>query len=348
MPLSAGDKLGPHEILTAIGAGGMGEVYRARDSRLNRLVAIKVSAAQFSERFEREAEAIAALNHPNICQIYDVGPSYLVMEYIDGEPIVSARDPRPLPPGEALRLATQIAAALEAAHGKGIVHRDLKPANILVTRDGVVKLLDFGLAKQSVDRAVDGDLTQTLGLTQAGTIMGTPAYMSPEQAEGRPTDARSDLFSFGAVFYEMLAGRRAFSGNSAAATLGAILHRQPDPLNAPAGLRAIVLRCLSKAPEGRFQSAKDLLRALEGASTKNTWAIKTGLAGLAAALLVAGSPAASSCGASNTIEKWRSCWRCRPRLRERFPSDWARGFRGRSSNKWPEGRRKIPRRINCT
>jgi eukaryotic-like serine/threonine-protein kinase len=183
----------------------MGEVYRARDPRLNRDVAIKVSAAQFSERFEREAEAIAALNHPNICQIYDVGPNYLVMECIDGVPIVSGRDPRPLPPAEALRLATQIAAALEAAHVKGIIHRDLKPVNILVTKDGVVKLLDFGLAKQSVDSAAAGDQTQTLGLTQAGTIMGTPAYMSPEQAEGRPADARSDLFSFGAVFYEVLA-----------------------------------------------------------------------------------------------------------------------------------------------
>src|SRR5271154_6331971 len=138
MRLSAGDKLGPYEILSRIGAGGMGEVYRARDPRLNRDVAVKVSAAQFSERFEREAEAIAALNHPNVCQIYDVGPNYLVMEYIDGAPIVSAKAPRPLPPAEALRLATQIAAALEAAHAKSIIHRDLKPANILVTKDGVV------------------------------------------------------------------------------------------------------------------------------------------------------------------------------------------------------------------
>jgi serine/threonine protein kinase/tetratricopeptide (TPR) repeat protein len=291
MPLQRGEKLGPYEILSPIGAGGMGAVYRARDPRLNRDVAIKVSASQFSERFEREAEAIAALNHPNICQIYDVGPSYLVMEYIDGVPIVSAKDPRPLPPAEALRLATQIAAALEAAHVKGIIHRDLKPANILVTKDGVVKLLDFGLAKQSVDSAAAGDQTQTLGLTEAGTIMGTPAYMSPEQAEGRPADARSDLFSFGAVFYEMLAGRRPFSGNSAAATLGAIVHKEPDPLNAPPGLRAIVLKCLSKSREGRFQSATDLRRALEGASTKSASAIKPRMAALAAAgaLLAAGA-----------------------------------------------------------
>src|ERR1039458_2475131 len=257
--------------------------------RLNRDVAIKVSAAQFSERFEREAEAIAALNHPNICQIYDVGPSYLVMEYIDGVPIVSAKDPRPLPPAEALRLGTQIAAALEAAHLKSIIHRDLKPANILVTKDGIVKLLDFGLAKQSADSAAAGDQTQTLGLTQAGTIIGTPAYMSPEQAEGRPAEARSDLFSFGAVFYEMLAGRRPFSGNSAAATLGAIVHKEPDPLNAPPGLQAIVLKCLSKSPEGRFQAATDLRRALEGASTKSASAIKPRTAALTAVMLAAGA-----------------------------------------------------------
>jgi len=267
----------------------MGQVYRARDPRLNRDVAIKVSAAQFSERFEREAEAIAALNHPNICQIYDVGPDYLVMEYIDGVPIVSGKDPRPLPSAEALRLGTQIAAALEAAHLKSIIHRDLKPANILVTKDGIVKLLDFGLAKQSADGAAAGDQTQTLGLTQAGTIIGTPAYMSPEQAEGRPADVRSDLFSFGTIFYEMLAGRRPFSGNSAATTLGAIVHKEPGPLDAPPGLQAIALKCLSKSPEGRFQSATDLRRALEGASTKSVLAIRPRTAAMTAAMLAAGA-----------------------------------------------------------
>jgi serine/threonine protein kinase len=211
MALSAGDKLGPYEILGAIGAGGMGAVYRAHDPRLNRVVAIKVSAAQFSERFEREAKAIAALNHPNICQIYDIGPNYLVMEYVDGAPIVSSEKSQPLPSAEALRLAAQVAAALEAAHAKGIVHRDLKPANILVTHEGVVKLLDFGLAKQSLATEA-GDETQTIGLTKVGAIMGTPAYMSPEQADGRPADARSDIFSFGVILYEMLAGRHAFPG----------------------------------------------------------------------------------------------------------------------------------------
>jgi len=267
MSLSIGDKLGPYEILAPIGAGGMGEVYRARDARLNRFVAIKVSAAQFSGRFEREAKAIAALNHPNICQIFDIGPNYLVMEYVDGSPIVSHEQPRALPPREALRLATQIAAALKAAHANGIIHRDLKPANILVTTGGVVKLLDFGLAKLIDGNDATTVDTLTIGVTEVGTIMGTPAYMSPEQAEGKTADTRSDIFSFGTVLYEMLAGRRAFSGGSASATMGAIIHKNPDPLDAPPALKAIVLKCLLKSPDSRFQTATDLLYALENAST---------------------------------------------------------------------------------
>jgi len=206
MQLSPGDKIGPYEILASIGAGGMGKVYRAQDARLNRDVAIKVSSAQFSERFEREAKAIAALNHPHICQIYDIGPNSLVMAFVDGIPIVSRERPKALPPAEARQIATQIVAALEAAHAKGIIHRDIKPANILATTGGVVKLLDFGLAKQSVGNANE-DVTQSMGVTQVGTILGTPSYMSPEQAEGRTADARSDIFSFGTVLYEMLSGR---------------------------------------------------------------------------------------------------------------------------------------------
>jgi serine/threonine-protein kinase len=245
--IAPGTQLGPYCIEARIGAGGMGEVYRARDTRLNRLVAVKVSAAQFTERFEREARAIAALNHPNICQIYDIGPNYLVMEFVDGCPIVSTErhEDLPIPPKKALALALQIAAALEAAHAKGIIHRDLKPANILLTSSGQVKLLDFGLAKQSHDTA------ETMSLTQAGTIMGSPAYMSPEQAEGRPADERSDIFSFGAVLYEVLAGRRAFSAPSVASTLGAILHKTPEPLHAPPALNSIVFKCLSKSPAAR-------------------------------------------------------------------------------------------------
>jgi eukaryotic-like serine/threonine-protein kinase len=283
MPLSAGDKLGPYEILASIGAGGMGQVYRARDARLNRDVAIKVSGEQFSERFESEAKAIAALNHPNICQIYDVGPDFLVMEYIDGRPIVDCEQPQALPPDEALQLARQIAAALEAAHGKGIIHRDLKPANILATSGGVVKLLDFGLAKQNHGSLTHNE-TQSIGITQVGTIMGTPAYMSPEQAEGKLADARSDIFSFGAVLYEMLAGRRAFSGGSSAATLGAIVHKNPESLNAPSALEAIVRKCLSKSPDGRYQTATDLRQALEEASTRGISDLKRRAIALAIAV----------------------------------------------------------------
>ncbi len=264
MPLSAGTKLGPYEILALIGAGGMGEVYRARDPRLNRMVAIKVSAAQFSERFEREAKTIAALNHPNICQVYDVGPDYLVMEFIEGAPLAG-----PLNPDIALRYAAQIADALSAAHAKGITHRDLKPANIMVTASGI-KLLDFGLALLSRDangNQSPAGATATIGMTQAGTILGTAAYMSPEQAEAKAVDARSDVFSFGLVFYEMLSGRRAFTGDSAIAIMAAILHKEPAPLPVSPPLQNILARCLQKSPADRFQSMAQLKDALLAASS---------------------------------------------------------------------------------
>src|ERR1017187_2746915 len=205
MPLSAGDKLGPYEILARIGAGGMGEVYRARDPRLGRDVAIKVSNEQFTERFEREARAVAALNHPNICHLYDVGPNYLVMELIEGE---SPRGPLPLE--KALDYAWQIADALEAAHEKGVVHRDLKPANIKITPEGKVKVLDFGLAKtiQSDGKPYSSEDSPTLTntATQAGVILGTAAYMSPEQARGKNVDKRADIWAFGVVLYELVVG----------------------------------------------------------------------------------------------------------------------------------------------
>src|SRR5438874_10414378 len=192
MPLSVGDKLGPHEILSPLGEGGMGQVWKARDTRLNRLVAIKTSHKPFNERFEREAHAVAALNHPHICTLYDVGTDYLVMEYIEGAPIKG-----PLPLDRALKYAVQICDALDAAHQKGITHRDLKPGNILVTKAGV-KLLDFGLAKQSRDReAALLDATMTKALTGEGRIVGTLHYMSPEQLQGLEADPRSDIFSFG-------------------------------------------------------------------------------------------------------------------------------------------------------
>ena len=266
MPLSLGDKLGPYEIVAPIGAGGMGEVYRARDPRLNRDVAIKVSAAQFSERFEREAQAIAALNHSHICQVYDVGPNYLVMEFIEGTPLKGA-----LAVDQALRYAVQICDALEAAHKKNITHRDLKPANILVTASGV-KLLDFGLAKIVEAKIPDGS-TQTTALTEAGAIMGTAAYMSPEQAKGEEVDARSDIFSFGAVLYEMLSGVRAFSRSSSIETMAAILRDEPTALTLETGIppdvSAIVARCLQKLPANRFQTVNELRAALEAAAIAN-------------------------------------------------------------------------------
>lgn len=251
MSLSAGERLGPYEILSPLGAGGMGEVWKARDTRLDRTVAIKRLKGQHSARFEREARAIAALNHPHICQIYDVGASpsgfgYLVMEYIDGAPL---RGPQPA--GEAVRLAIQIASALEEAHARGIIHRDLKPANILVAGSRA-KLLDFGLAKTT---AVT-DETRTI----EGTILGTPAYMAPEQVEGKPLDVRSDVFSFGAVLYELLSGRRAFDG------LASVLRDEPTRLDSP--VAEIVTRCLAKQASQRFESMTDVRLALESLAAK--------------------------------------------------------------------------------
>jgi TolB-like protein/Tfp pilus assembly protein PilF len=278
--LTPGVRLGPYLIESAIGAGGMGQVYRAMDTRLNRHVAIKTSTARFSDRFAREARTIAAISHPNICQIYDVGPHYIVMELVDGEPLPKG----PLPADTAVRLAIQIASALEAAHAKGIIHRDLKPANILVA-GSVAKLLDFGLAKQNQPGDAS-ERTQTMTLTQAGVIMGTPAYMSPEQAEGKEVDARSDIFSFGDVLYEMLAGKPAFSGGSAAAVIGAILHREPEPFDSAPALAAIVRKCLAKSPNARFQSATELRQALEGASLSKRRPVAAIAAVVAAAVVV--------------------------------------------------------------
>ena len=267
MPLSPGDKLGPYEILGAIGAGGMGEVYKASDTRLGRDVAIKVSAERYNERFEREAKAIASLNHTHICQVYDVGPNYLVMELIDGAPILTKDKPGPLVLDAALRCALQICDALEAAHKKNITHRDLKPGNILMTASGV-KLLDFGLAKVGSAGAAEAesDATQTMPLTEAGTVLGTAAYMSPEQAKGEEADARSDIFSFGVVLYELLAGRRAFSRKSSIETMAAVVRDEPAALDVPVSVAAVVTRCLRKLPADRFQTIVEVRAALQQAS----------------------------------------------------------------------------------
>jgi len=253
--LVPGQRLGPYHLLELIGAGGMGEVYKATDTRLGRTVAIKTMHAAHMQRFEREARAIAALNHPHICTLHDIGPDYLVMEYVEGKPLSG-----PVAPPEAIRIALEIADALEAAHRAGVIHRDLKPANILVTKSGV-KLLDFGLAKMVVAESEDDSVTAS----QGGMVFGTVAYMSPERLEGGDTDERSDIFSFGLVLYELLGGRKAFGGPTAASTMGAILHKDPPPLDAPAPLQRIVMRAIRKAPADRFQTVGEMKAALSAA-----------------------------------------------------------------------------------
>src|ERR1022692_4947302 len=244
MPLSPGDKLGPYEIVAPIGAGGMGEVYRAHDSRLNRDVAIKVSNAQFTERFIREARAIAALNHTNICHLYDVGPDYLVMEYVEGQDLRGPMDFE-----DALPVIQQLIDGIEAAHEKNIIHRDLKPANIKITPEGVVKILDFGLAKameppSSSGTNPDNSPTLTMGATAVGTILGTAAYMAPEQAKGKQADKRSDIWSFGVILYEVLTGKKLFPGETAVEILGGVLNKDPDLSAAPPRVHKLLRWCL--------------------------------------------------------------------------------------------------------
>ncbi len=261
MSLSVGDKLGPYEILGPLGAGGMGEVWKARDTRVDRIVAVKISQAKFTERFEQEARAIAALNHPNICQLYDVGPNYLVMEFIGGSPIALADGARKL-----LDTAVQIADGLSAAHTAGIVHRDLKPDNILISLDGRVKILDFGLAKSATRQSGDSTTTMALRLTDPGTTVGTVSYMSPEQARGEAgLTAQSDQFSFGLILYELATGKRPFQRASAPETMTAIIRDDAEPLpdTVPAPLRWVIERLLEKEPGGRYDSSRDLYRELK-------------------------------------------------------------------------------------
>ncbi len=279
MRLSPGSRLGPYDIVSLLGAGGMGEVYRARDTRLNREVAIKVLTIAhgadpgFRSRFEREARTVAALNHPHICTVHDVGhdagTDYLVMELIEGTTLADRLDGERLPLPQALDYGIQIADALERAHGAGVVHRDLKPGNVMVTKGGV-KLVDFGLAKiaRPALAGLEAASTSPADVTAAGTLLGTLHYMAPEQIEGGEADARTDIFSLGAVLYEMVTGRKAFKGKTPASVIGAILRDQPPPIAAahplvPQALDRIIAVCLAKDPADRWQSARDLRRELQ-------------------------------------------------------------------------------------
>jgi predicted transcriptional regulator YheO len=281
MTLAPGMHLGSYEIQAAIGAGGMGEVFRARDTRLDRTVAIKVLPPELNAdperraRFEREARAISRLTHPNICTLHDIGRDgemmFLVMEHLDGETLARRLEKGPLPLEEVLRVGTEIAAALDAAHRQGVVHRDLKPANLMLTRSGA-KLLDFGLAKQRrAEPLVTGTTstpTNDVRATAQGTLLGTVPYMAPEQLEGKDADARSDIWALGCVIYEMASGRRTFAGTSQASLIGAIMNAEPAPLSAvqplaPVALDRLVRTCLAKDPDERWQSAADVRRELQ-------------------------------------------------------------------------------------
>ena len=279
MSLDGGAKLGPYEILERLGAGGMGEVYKARDTRLGRTVAIKVLSSRFAgnpelrQRLEREARAVSSLNHPHICALYDIGQEggcdFLVLEFLEGETLDSRLERGMLPVDTTLRYAIEIAEALDQAHRQGIVHRDLKPGNIMLTKSGA-KLLDFGLAKIREVKQAEGNDTRSLtgDLTSHGTILGTLQYMAPEQLEGNDADARSDVFAFGTVLYEMISGRKAFTGASRASLIAAILTADPRPITEiqpviPLGLDRLVRACLAKNPDDRWQSAGDLARTLK-------------------------------------------------------------------------------------
>jgi len=274
MRLSAGTRLGPYEVLSQIGSGGMGEVYKARDTRLDRTVAIKVlpehryNTPQARERFEREAKAISSLNHPHICTLHDVGQQdgidYLVMEYLEGQTLANRLKRGPLPLDQVLQLAIEITEALDAAHRHGVIHRDLKPGNIVLTKSGV-KLLDFGLAKVRTTGTTAGAtaLPTETALTGEGTLLGTLQYMAPEQLEGQEADARTDIFALGAVIYEMGTGRKAFEGKGQASLISAILTAEPPPIStlqsmAPPALDHVVRTCLAKEPEMRWQNAQDI------------------------------------------------------------------------------------------
>ena len=270
MPLAPGLKLGPYEILAPLGAGGMGEVYRAHDPRTGRDVAVKISAERFSDRFSREVHAVAVLNHPNICHLYDVGPNYLIMELVEGPTLAERIKQGAIPFGEALEIAKQISDALEAAHEKGIVHRDLKPANVKIRSDGAVKVLDFGLAKMAETTEAGGrtEHSPTLTLdaaTRVGVVLGTAAYMPPEQARGKPVDKRADIWAFGVVLYEMLTGERLFEGETVSDTLIEVATKEPKWERVPVRAQHLLRRCLEKDPKRRLRDISEARFLLEDA-----------------------------------------------------------------------------------
>ena len=279
-PLAVGAQLGPYRIDGLLGEGGMGKVYKAYDSRLRRTVAIKIGAERFSERFEREARTVAALNHPNICTLHDIGPNYLVMELIEGPTLAERIGKGPVPVKEALAIARQIAEALEAAHDRGIVHRDLKPANVKLTAGGAVKVLDFGLAKALEPAAGSaGDSpTLTYSATEAGMILGTAGYMSPEQASGKPVDKRADIWAFGVVLWGLLTGHRLFEGETVTQTLAEVLRGPIDfdrlPRETPAAIRVLLRRCLDRNAKNRLRDIGEARIAIEAALAGETPLLK--------------------------------------------------------------------------
>ena len=271
MRLSARTRVGPYEIIALIGSGGMGEVYKARDTRLDRAVAIKFSNEKFTDRFEAEARAVAALSHPNVCALFDVGANYLVMELVEGQTLAQRIQEGAVPLEEALALARQLTEALEAAHEKGITHRDLKPANIKIQPNGTVKVLDFGLAKMAGQTASSRDLENSPTLvtqgTCAGQILGTAPYLSPEQARGNAVDRRTDIWAFGCVLYEMITGEPAFKGATASDIIAAVLTKEPDLSGLPAHVRTVIGKCLRKDLRMRWQAIGDVRIALEENAT---------------------------------------------------------------------------------
>ena len=340
LPIATGTKIGHYEIVGWLGAGGMGEVYRARDPRLDREVAIKLIPETFAtdtsrlHRFEQEARAAGQLNHPNILAVYDVGlhggAPYIVSELLEGESLRSRLHAGALPSRRAIEYARQIAEGLAAAHERNIVHRDVKPDNLFITHDGRIKILDFGIAKLTPSGDEAGQRTRYATETEAGLVVGTAAYMSPEQVRGEAVDPRSDIFSFGAMLYEMLAGRPAFTRDTAPETMTAILKDDPQPLRAPdvpPSLARIVSRCLEKTREMRFQSARDLAFGLE---------------------VLSDTSAAASTAAAPSEATWPIWMSSKLAGTGRLPGDsagsWRRGASSRPPALRPRHRRAIYRR----